>query len=240
MTIGMTIEWQGCSWLSIVSSILGLVFILESKTVFSPPISGQGINDNGDDGNIFTCLSFTTTTIATKLQPSAHFISFSKILIHLLKEILIFGTSRTLWMSHNSSTLYNCFPNLFKISSFRQNSKNFRNTGKTTVETSQMYRSFICPLISSFLILEKSSPLKIIFSLRVTLLLLLLLLLLMMIIMMMIMNCFYRMMDKRKALRLMSRPMSEILIIVNLRRTASRIWTCAEPEFSLCWRKLPD
>ena len=126
-------------------------------------------------------------------------------------------------MSHNSLTLYNCFPTLFKISSFRQNSQNFRNTGKTTVETSQMYRSFICPLISSFLILEKSSPLKIIFSLRVTLLLLLLLLMMMMIIMMMIMNCFYRMMDKRKALRLMSRPMSEILIIVNLRRTASRI-----------------
>ena len=29
------------------------------------------------------------------------------------------------------------------------------------------------------------------------------------------------------------RPLSEILTIANLRHTASRIWTCAEPEFRL-------
>ena len=28
--------------------------------------------------------------------------------------------------------------------------------------------------------------------------------------------------------------LSEILIIVNLRQTASRIWTCAEPKFRYC------
>ena len=32
--------------------------------------------------------------------------------------------------------------------------------------------------------------------------------------------------------------MSEILTIANLRHAASRIWTCAEPEFSLSWMKL--
>ena len=30
-------------------------------------------------------------------------------------------------------------------------------------------------------------------------------------------------------------PLPEILIIVNLQHTASRIWTCAELEFRLCW-----
>ena len=33
-------------------------------------------------------------------------------------------------------------------------------------------------------------------------------------------------------------PLSEILKIVNLRYAASRIWTCAEPEFGLSWMKL--
>ena len=33
-------------------------------------------------------------------------------------------------------------------------------------------------------------------------------------------------------------PLSEILNIANLWHTASRTWTCAEPEFSLCWMKL--
>ena len=31
---------------------------------------------------------------------------------------------------------------------------------------------------------------------------------------------------------------AEILTIANLRLAASRIWTCAEPDFVLCWRKL--
>ena len=33
-------------------------------------------------------------------------------------------------------------------------------------------------------------------------------------------------------------PLSEILTIVNLRHAASRVWTCAEPEFRLSWMKL--
>ena len=33
-------------------------------------------------------------------------------------------------------------------------------------------------------------------------------------------------------------PLSEILTITNLWHTASRIWTCSEPEFRLCWMKL--
>ena len=33
-------------------------------------------------------------------------------------------------------------------------------------------------------------------------------------------------------------PLSKILTIANLRHAASRIWTCAEPEFRLCWMKL--
>ena len=33
-------------------------------------------------------------------------------------------------------------------------------------------------------------------------------------------------------------PLSEILIIANLWHAASRIWTCAEPEFRLSWMKL--
>ena len=35
-----------------------------------------------------------------------------------------------------------------------------------------------------------------------------------------------------------SGPLSKILTIANLRQAASRIWTCAEPEFRLCWMKL--
>ena len=33
-------------------------------------------------------------------------------------------------------------------------------------------------------------------------------------------------------------PLSEILTILNLQHAASRIWTCAEAEFRLCWMKL--
>ena len=33
-------------------------------------------------------------------------------------------------------------------------------------------------------------------------------------------------------------PLSEILTISNLQHAVSRIWTCAEPEFRLCWMKL--
>ena len=33
-------------------------------------------------------------------------------------------------------------------------------------------------------------------------------------------------------------PLSEILTIANLRQAASRVWTCAEPEFRLSWTKL--
>ena len=32
-------------------------------------------------------------------------------------------------------------------------------------------------------------------------------------------------------------PLSKILTIANLRHATSRIWTCAEPEFRLCWMK---
>ena len=32
--------------------------------------------------------------------------------------------------------------------------------------------------------------------------------------------------------------LSEILTIANLRHAASRVWTCAESEFRLCWKKL--
>ena len=49
--------------------------------------------------------------------------------------------------------------------------------------------------------------------------------------MMMMMNYFCGMVDQRRTL-------SEILIIANIRHAAIMIWTCAEPEFSLCWIKL--
>ena len=34
------------------------------------------------------------------------------------------------------------------------------------------------------------------------------------------------------------RPLSEILTIANHQHAASSTWTCAEPEFRLCWMKL--
>lgn len=56
----------------------------------------------------------------------------------------------------------------------------------------------------------------------------------------MVMNCFCRMVDRRKALSLTSRPgpKSEFLINTNLRHNANRIWKCAELEFRLCWMRL--
>ena len=59
----------------------------------------------------------------------------------------------------------------------------------------------------------------------------------MMMMMMMIMNCFCDMVNRRKVSSLIfSRtPLSEILTIANLQHAASRIWTCAEPEFRF-WR----
>ena len=49
---------------------------------------------------------------------------------------------------------------------------------------------------------------------------------------------FCGMVDRRKAFSLISSwsHCQRILTISNLRRTASKIWTCAEPEFRLCWR----
>ena len=44
--------------------------------------------------------------------------------------------------------------------------------------------------------------------------------------------------DKRRLPYFQPGPLSEILTISNLRHTASRIWTCAESEFRLCWVKL--
>ena len=48
---------------------------------------------------------------------------------------------------------------------------------------------------------------------------------------MMMMNYFCGMVDQQRTL-------SEILTIANIRHAAIRIWTCAEPEFRLCWMKL--
>ena len=59
--------------------------------------------------------------------------------------------------------------------------------------------------------------------------------------MMMMMNCFCGMVDQRKACSLISswnHPLSEILIMANLRYSVSRIWTWEEPEFRLRWMKL--
>ena len=36
----------------------------------------------------------------------------------------------------------------------------------------------------------------------------------------------------------LTRPLSEIITIADLRHAASWIWTCAEAEFRLCWMKL--
>ena len=33
-------------------------------------------------------------------------------------------------------------------------------------------------------------------------------------------------------------PLSEIFVIANFQHKARRMWTCAEPEFKLCWIKL--
>ena len=57
---------------------------------------------------------------------------------------------------------------------------------------------------------------------------------------MMMMNCFCGMVDRRKAFYpyFQPGPLSEILTITNLWHTASRVWTCAEPEFRLSWMKL--
>ena len=53
------------------------------------------------------------------------------------------------------------------------------------------------------------------------------------------MNCFCGIVDQRKAFTpyFHPGPLSEILTITNLRHAASRIWTCAESEFRLCWTK---
>ena len=51
---------------------------------------------------------------------------------------------------------------------------------------------------------------------------------------------FCGMVYRQKAFRLyfQPKPLPEILTIANLRHAASRIRTCAEPEFSICWVKL--
>ena len=50
-------------------------------------------------------------------------------------------------------------------------------------------------------------------------------------------NGFCGMIDRQKAFTpyFQQEPFSEILIIANLRNAASRIWTCAESDFRLCW-----
>ena len=54
---------------------------------------------------------------------------------------------------------------------------------------------------------------------------------------MMKMNCFCGMVDwQRKAFSQISSQ--DHLTISNLQHTASRIWTCRETEFRLCWMKL--
>ena len=56
---------------------------------------------------------------------------------------------------------------------------------------------------------------------------------------MMMMNCFCRMVDRRKAEpSFQPGALSEILTIAILRHAASRIWTCAEPVFRLWLMKL--
>ena len=61
-----------------------------------------------------------------------------------------------------------------------------------------------------------------------------------MMMMMMMMNSFCGMFDRRKTFSLISsrHHCHEILTIADLRNVASRIWTCAEPEFTLCWMNL--
>ena len=56
----------------------------------------------------------------------------------------------------------------------------------------------------------------------------------------MMMNYFCGMVDRRKASTTYFQPgpLSEILTIANLRHAASRISTCSESKFRLCWMKL--
>ena len=63
--------------------------------------------------------------------------------------------------------------------------------------------------------------------------------LMMMMMMMMIMmmnNCFCGMVADERRLALFAAG-TEILTIANLWHAASRVWTCAEPEFRLIWMK---
>ena len=54
------------------------------------------------------------------------------------------------------------------------------------------------------------------------------------------MNCFCGMVEQLKAFTpyFQPGPSSEILTIANLRHAGSKVWTCAESEFRLCWMKL--
>ena len=54
------------------------------------------------------------------------------------------------------------------------------------------------------------------------------------------MNCFCGMIDWWKTFSLISQPepLSDFLTIANLWYETTRVWTCAEPEFSLSWEKL--
>ena len=49
----------------------------------------------------------------------------------------------------------------------------------------------------------------------------------------MMVTCFCAMVDWRKAGQIW-----EVLTITNVWHATNRIWTCAEPEFRLCWMKL--
>ena len=53
-------------------------------------------------------------------------------------------------------------------------------------------------------------------------------------------NCFCGMVEQRRAFWFYFQPrsLSEILTIANLWHATSRIWTCTESEFRLCWIKL--
>ena len=63
--------------------------------------------------------------------------------------------------------------------------------------------------------------------------------LLLMMIMMMMMNCFVVWLtDERRLALFPAGTLLEILTIANLWHAASRVWTCAEPEFRLSWMKL--
>ena len=56
--------------------------------------------------------------------------------------------------------------------------------------------------------------------------------------MMMMMSCFCGVVDRRKAFTPYFQPgtLSEILTIANHRHDVSKVWTCAESEFRLCWK----